>query len=72
MEHESSENRMDDETAFHPFSEKMHRLAERAKCLRNMTRAEARRFDDLWNGGQNKFMGPYGKMRQRMLWCLGS
>jgi hypothetical protein len=63
MEHESSENIMDDETASLPFSEKMHGLAERAKCLRNMTRAEARRFDDLWNGGQNKIMGSNGKMR---------
>jgi hypothetical protein len=52
MEHESSENRMDDGTASHPFGEKMHIIAERGKCLRNITRAECRHFDDLWNGGQ--------------------
>jgi hypothetical protein len=63
MEHEHVENRMNDGTASRPFRKKLYRLVERAKCLRDITRMEARRFDDLWNGGQNKIMGPDGNMR---------
>jgi hypothetical protein len=38
-------------------------LAERAKCLRDISKAEAKRFDDLWSGGQNKILGLDGKIK---------
>jgi hypothetical protein len=63
MEHENSENIIDDGAASHPFGKKLHMLAEKVKCLRDITRAESKHFDDLWNDGQNKIMGPDGKMK---------
>jgi hypothetical protein len=62
-EREESENRMDDEIAPYPFGKKLHRLAKKAKYLRDISRTEVKRFDDLWNGGQNKIVGLNGKMK---------
>jgi hypothetical protein len=47
MEREESENRMDDETASHPFGKKLHRLVEKAKYLKDISGTEAKRFDNL-------------------------
>jgi hypothetical protein len=63
MEHEESENTTGDEAASHPFEKKLHKLAKKAKCLRDISKAEAKHFDDLWNNGQNKIMGPDGKIK---------
>jgi hypothetical protein len=35
----------------HPFRKELYELAERAKCLRDMSKVEAKCFDDLWNDG---------------------
>jgi hypothetical protein len=50
-----------DDAASHPFGRRLYELAERAKCLRDMSKAEAKRFDDLWSGGQNKILSLNGK-----------
>jgi Reverse transcriptase (RNA-dependent DNA polymerase) len=62
MEQESGGATSDD-TACHPFGEELYKLAKRAKCLRDMSKAEAKRFDDLWSGGQNKVLGLDGKIK---------
>jgi hypothetical protein len=62
MERKESKNRMGDETVSGPFGKKLHRLAEKTKCLKDISRAKAKLFDDLWNDAQNKIMGLNGKM----------
>jgi hypothetical protein len=59
----SRKNRTDDEITSHLFGKKLHMLAEKAKYLRDISRAEAKRLGDLWNGGQNKIVGPDGKIK---------
>jgi hypothetical protein len=54
---------MDDETASHHFRMNLHKLAEKAKCLKDISRAEVKRFDNLWNDGQNKIIGPDSKIK---------
>jgi hypothetical protein len=51
------------DVASHPFGKELHELAEKAKCLRDMSKTEAKRFDDLWNGGQNKILDLDGKIK---------
>jgi hypothetical protein len=51
------------DTASHPFGKELYKLAKREKCLRDISKAEAKRFDDLWNGGQNKILGLDGKIK---------
>jgi hypothetical protein len=36
---------------------------EKVKCLRDISRAEAKRFNNLWNDGYNKIMGLDDKMK---------
>jgi hypothetical protein len=47
----------------HPIGKSIYRLAKKAKCLRDISKAEAKRFDDLWSGGQNKILGLDGKIK---------
>jgi hypothetical protein len=53
---------MSDNAVSHPFGKDLYKLAEKVKCLRDISRAEVKRFDDLWNSGQNKVMGLDGKI----------
>jgi hypothetical protein len=41
----------------------LYELVERAKYLRDISKAEIKRFDDLWSGGQNKILGMDGKIK---------
>jgi hypothetical protein len=52
-----------DEAASHPFGKDLYKLAKKVKCLRDMSKAEAKGFDDLWSGGQNKILGLDGKIK---------
>jgi hypothetical protein len=56
------------DTASHPFGKGLYKLAKRIKCLRDISKAEAKRFDDLWNGGQNKILDLDGKIRYTRGW----
>jgi hypothetical protein len=60
---QESENATSGDVASHPFGKSLYRLAKKAKCLRDITKAEAKRFDELWNGGQNKVLGLDGKIK---------
>jgi hypothetical protein len=51
------------DAASRPFGKKLYELAKKAKCLRDMSKTEAKRFNDLWNGGQNKVLGLDGKIK---------
>jgi hypothetical protein len=51
------------DTASHPFGEELYKPSKRAKCLRDISKTEAKRFDDLWSGGQNKILGLDGKVK---------
>jgi hypothetical protein len=62
IEQESGSTTSDDAIS-HPFEKKLYELAKRAKCLRDMSKAEAKRFSDLWNGSQNKVLGLDGKIK---------
>jgi hypothetical protein len=62
IEHEL-ENATSNEAMSSPFEKKLYKLAERAKYLRDISKAEAKCFDDLWNSDQNKIMGLNGKMK---------
>jgi hypothetical protein len=44
---QESGNATSSNTVSHPFERKLYELAERAKCLRDMSKTEAKRFDDL-------------------------
>jgi thymidylate synthase len=46
IEQESGSATSGDAT-FHPFGKDLYKLAERAKCLRGMSKEEAKRFNDL-------------------------
>jgi hypothetical protein len=60
---QESENATSGDAASHPFGKELYKLAKRAKCLRDISKAEAKRFDDLWNCGQNKILGLDGKVK---------
>jgi hypothetical protein len=60
---QESENATSGDVAFHLFGKSLYRLAKKAKCLRDISKAEAKRFDELWNGGQNKVLGLDGKIK---------
>jgi hypothetical protein len=60
---QESESAMSGDAVSLPFERKLYELAERAKSLRDISKAEARRFDDFWSGGQNKILGLDGKMK---------
>jgi hypothetical protein len=62
IEQESGSATSDDAVS-RPFEKKLYELAKRAKCLRDISKAEAKRFDDLWNSGQNKVLGLDGKIK---------
>jgi hypothetical protein len=62
IEQESGSATSGDATS-HPFGEELYKLAKRAKCLRDISTIEAKRFDDLWSGGQNKILGLDGKVK---------
>jgi hypothetical protein len=51
------------DTTSHPFGKNLYKLAKRAKCLRDIFKAESKRFDDLWNGDQNKILDLDGKIK---------
>jgi thymidylate synthase len=50
IEQESRSATSGDATS-HSFRKELYKLAEKAKCLRDISKAEVKRFDDLWNGG---------------------
>jgi hypothetical protein len=52
-----------DDAASRPFGRKLYELAKKVKWLRDMSKAEAKRFNDLWNGSQNKVLGLDGKIK---------
>jgi hypothetical protein len=54
---------MSGDVTSHSFGKELHELAEKEKCLRDMSKTEAKRFDDLWSGSQNKIMGLDGKVK---------
>jgi hypothetical protein len=60
---QESENATSGDATSHPFGNELYKLAKKAKCLRDISKAEAKRFDELWNGGQNKVIGPDGKIK---------
>jgi hypothetical protein len=62
IEQESGSATSGDATS-HPFRKELYKLAKRAKCLRDISKIEAKRFDELWSGGQNKIIGLDGKIR---------
>jgi Reverse transcriptase (RNA-dependent DNA polymerase) len=47
----------------HPFGKELYKLAKRAKCLRDISKTEAKCFNELWSGGQNKILGLDGKVK---------
>jgi hypothetical protein len=51
------------EATSHPFGKDLYKLVEKTKCQRDMSKTEAKRFDDLWSGGQNKILGLDGKIK---------
>jgi hypothetical protein len=60
---QESRNAMSGDTSPCPFERRLYELAERAKCLRDMSKVEAKRFDSLWSGSQNKILGLDGKIK---------
>jgi hypothetical protein len=62
IEQESGSATSGDATS-HPFGKELYKLAKRAKCLRDISKTEAKRFDELWSGGQNKILGLDGKVK---------
>jgi hypothetical protein len=62
IEQESGSTTSGDTTS-HPFEKNLYKLVKRVKCLRDISKAEAKRFDNLWNGGQNKILGVGGKIK---------
>jgi hypothetical protein len=60
---QDSGSTMSGEAASHPFGKDIYKLAEKTKCLRDMSKVEAKRFDDLWSGGQNKILDLNGKIK---------
>jgi hypothetical protein len=48
---QESENTTSGSVASRPFGKDLYKLAEKAKYLRNISKAEAKRFDNLWSGG---------------------
>jgi hypothetical protein len=60
---QESRSAISGDTAFRPFGRKLYKLAEREKYPRDMSKAEAKRFDDLWSGSQNKVLGLDGKVK---------
>jgi thymidylate synthase len=47
---QESENATSGDAASHPFGKSLYILAKKAKCLIDISKAEVKRFDDLWNG----------------------
>jgi hypothetical protein len=62
IEQESGSATSGDATS-HPFGKELYKLAKKAKCLRDMSKTEAKHFDDLWSGSQNKILGLDGKVK---------
>jgi hypothetical protein len=63
MIEQEMENATSGDATSHPFGKNLYKLAEKAKCLRDISKAETKRFDDLWNGGQNKILVSNGKVK---------
>jgi hypothetical protein len=51
------------DAASHSLRKELYKLAEKAKCLRDISKAEAKRFDDLWSSSQNKVLGLNGEVK---------